>query len=54
MEKNREFQSPVREFSSPIAVDKDDVFMLIAGVQFLTQSLTTEGEEDRDTAVRIV
>jgi len=30
------------------------LFMLIAGVQFLTQSLTTEGEEDRDTAVRIV
>lgn len=30
------------------------LFMLIAGVQFLTQSLTTEGEEERDTAVRIV
>jgi peptide/nickel transport system permease protein len=30
------------------------LFMLIAGVQFLTQALTTEGEEDRDTAVRIV
>jgi peptide/nickel transport system permease protein len=30
------------------------LFMLVAGVQFLTQSLTTEGEEERDTAVRIV
>jgi peptide/nickel transport system permease protein len=30
------------------------LFMLVAGVQFLTQSLTTEGEEERDIAVRIV
>lgn len=30
------------------------LFMLVAGVQFLTQSLTTEGEEECDTAVRIV
>jgi peptide/nickel transport system permease protein len=29
-------------------------FMLVAGVQFLTQSLTTEGEEERDIAVRLV
>ena len=30
------------------------LFMLVAGVQFLTQSLTTEGEEERDIAARIV
>jgi peptide/nickel transport system permease protein len=30
------------------------LFMLVAGVQFLTQSLTTEGEEERDIAVRLV
>ena len=30
------------------------LFMLVAGVQFLTRSLTTEGEEERDIAVRIV
>jgi peptide/nickel transport system permease protein len=30
------------------------LFMLVAGVQFLTQSLTTEGEEERDIAVRMV
>jgi peptide/nickel transport system permease protein len=30
------------------------LFMLVAGVQFLTQSLTTEGEEERDIADRIV
>ena len=30
------------------------LFMLVAGVQFLTRSLTTEGEEERDIAARIV
>ena len=30
------------------------LFMLVSGVQFLTRSLTTEGEEERDIAVRIV
>ena len=30
------------------------LFMLVAGVQFLTRSLTTEGEEERDIAVPIV
>ena len=30
------------------------LFMLVAGVQFLTQSLTAEGEEERDIAARIV
>ena len=30
------------------------LFMLVAGVQFFTRSLTTEGEEERDIAVRIV
>ena len=30
------------------------LFMLVAGVQFLTRSLTTEGDEERDIAVRIV
>jgi peptide/nickel transport system permease protein len=30
------------------------LFMLVAGVQFLTRSLTTEGEEERDIAVRNV
>jgi peptide/nickel transport system permease protein len=30
------------------------LFMLVAGVQFLTRSLTTEGEEEHDIAVRIV